>query len=494
MIDGVVLRPFRTAARVVRRHLFVKFVLVTLGLGFVANGVVLSIYYQHRRTQVIGEAAAEIATITNRIGRPIARYLAVGELAPARDLLAVFAALPYAVCADLFTTTGAPALSWPAIGCARIRRPGEEIRIDLPAADGAASLMVRYNRALVLANLNREFLVLIGIGVIGGLAILLPAIATFLLIINRPLARLLGAIEQFQRHEEPTHVHHRSEDELGQVIQSYNMMIDREVQRVAQIRNAHRSIVESVTYASRIQRGLLPRAERLQACFADAAVLWEPRDVVGGDIYWVSASPRRTTVAVLDCTGHGVPGGFMTMVAISTLERIVAERDDLSPAEILRRLNGLMRRLLNQDVPDPASNDGMDAAICQIDAANRTIAFAGAKLSLLLARGDAVTRIRGDAISIGYADSPPDPCFRETTLPLTDPTRIFLATDGMVGQPGGARRMAFGYRRLMRLIAERADAPLERVLHGLKAEFAAYAGDEPRRDDMTVVAFAPRLG
>jgi serine phosphatase RsbU (regulator of sigma subunit) len=477
----------------VRRRLFLKFAVATIGIGLVANGLVLSAYRQYRESQAIGEVAGEIATVASRVGRPLVGYLAREDLKPARDLLAVFAAFPYVICADA-TSAGTEAVaSWPVIGCTRIKRAGEDVRITLPAAGAPAELLVRFDRDRALEDVRREFGILGTLAGIGGLAILLPALLTFLLIINRPLARMLAAIEEFKLHDIPRRVDYRSEDEIGRVVQSYNLMLDREVQRVTEVRNAHQAILESVSYASRIQRGLLPPPSRLETLFAEVAVLWEPRDVVGGDFYWVSSAGPRTTIAVVDCTGHGVPGAFLTLVAVSTLERIVGERADLAPAEILRRLNDLIRRLLNQDVAEPASNDGMDAAICQIDPSARRMVFAGARLSLLLDQAGRLTRIQGDRISIGYADSPASPRFRETTIPLDETTRLFLVTDGITDQPGGPKGLAFGFRRLVRGLTEHQGAPLARALEGVASSLAAYAAREPRRDDLTLIGFRPKL-
>jgi serine phosphatase RsbU (regulator of sigma subunit) len=304
---------------------------------------------------------------------------------------------------------------------------------------------------------------------------------------------MLSAIERFEQNDLTARVDYDAPDEIGQVTRSYDTMLDREVARGAEIREAHHAIVESVSYASRIQRGLLPRPERLAASFADFAVRWEPRDVVGGDIYWVSAAARLPTIVLLDCTGHGVPGGFMTMLAISTLERVCAQHDDLGPAELLGRLNALTRTLLNQDGPGPSSNDGMDAAAVQIDAANGIATFAGAHLSLIVVQGDRVRRVRGDKASIGYADSPADLRLAEARVPLDRATRLVLVSDGVIDQPGGPKQIAFGYERLRRSIARHRAGSLEDVLAGLKAEFDSYTQGEPRRDDVTMIAVAPRL-
>lgn len=484
--------PLRAIGRLIRRSLFAKFILATIGIGLIANGIALVAFYQYRQALAIGSTAAEIATVANRVGSPVARYMAADDPAPARDLLAVFAAFPYVICAD-FMRGDEVAVSWPVIGCARINRTGEELRIPIAAASVPAGLVVRYDPGQALAELHREFMMLAGLALVGGIAIILPAVVAFRRTINRPLSRMLAAIGRFEQHDLTARVGYRSEDEIGQVTRSYDAMLDLEVKRVTEIREAHQSIVESVSYASRIQRGLLPQAQRLATTFADFAVLWQPRDVVGGDIYWVSTTGRLPMIVLLDCTGHGVPGGFMTMLAISTLERVLAEHDDLGPAELLGRLNALTRNLLNQDIANPSSNDGMDAAACQIDAASGSAIFAGAHLSLLVAQGDRVRRVRGDRTSIGYADSPADLELTETRVPLDHATRLLLVSDGVTDQPGGQRQIAFGHQRLQRSIARHAASSLEQLLESVKADFDAYTEGEVRRDDVTMVAIAPRL-
>ncbi len=498
MKRGFRVRLLESVAGPFRRHLFLKFVAATLGIGVLANTLVLGAFYQYRQSQVIGTAAAEIATIGNRIVRPIAGHVAAGQTRPAQDLLSVFAAFHYIICADVEAADGTVVASWPAIGCARIREQGETVRIAWPG-DDTATIIVRYDQGRVLEALRREFLVLGGLALIGGLAIILPALVTFFWIINRPLSRLLGAIEAFKQHERAEWVDYASGDEIGRVIHSYNKMLELEVQRVAEVRDAHASILDSVTYASRIQRALLPSAERLAEPFADAAAIWQPRDGVGGDIFWISPPGPKTTLAVFDCTGHGVPGALLTMLAIASLERVIAETADPGPAQILGDLNRLMRRTLRQEAVTPAgdldlgpvNNDGLDAAILQIDSKRGEAVFAGARLPLLLERRGKVTRLRGDRISLGYADSPPDHRFAATSLPLEPGLRFFIVTDGVTDQIGGARRRAFGHRRLTQILVDASGQELEAVLAAVLAAVDRHAAGEIRRDDLTMLAVEP---
>jgi len=477
---------------VIRRRIFLKYILATLLVGIALNIVVLAFYYEHRRDTQTGQIAAEIATVANRIARPVSALVLQGEVHRARELLSVFAAFPYAICTDLYLDeSDQPVTSWPVIGCARMKKPGRDISVALPGAGAGATMQVRIDPTILAAELRAEFLVLGALGMVGGLALVLGGVIAFLWFINRPLSLLLTAIERFERHDDPQRVAYQSEDEIGKVVDSYNMMLDREVERVSEIREAHRFILDSVTYATRIQQGLLPTQEQLTTACAESSVLWQPRDGVGGDIYWVHSNGPRTTIALIDCTGHGVPGGFMTMLAIATLERIFTAEENLTPGEILTRLSDLTRGLLNQDAANPVSNDGMDAAICRIDTASAEGIFAGARLSLILCSAGRAKRIRGDRLSLGYADTPAGPRFEETTFPVGADTKLFLTTDGVIDQLGGPRYIAFGYRRFMDIVEANASQSLDETLGELERELSEYAGDVKRLDDVAVLAFRP---
>lgn len=476
-----------------RRRIFFKYILATILIGVALNSLILAFYYQQRQAEQTGEVAAEIATISNRVAGPAASLVRKGEPVGARELLSIFAAFDYVICADLHIDgTDRPAASWPIIGCERIKKPGRAIDAPLPLVGKDARMRVRIDPEKLAADLRNEFLVLVALGVAGGLALTLAGVAAFLWFINRPLSLMLGAIESFERHGDPQKVDYRAEDEIGKVVASYNMMLDREVERVSEIRDAHKAILDSVTYATRIQQGLLPTQEQIAASFGEAAVIWQPRDLVGGDIYWVFSSEERTTVTLLDCTGHGVPGGFMTMLAIATLERIFTENESLTPGTILTMLSDLTRGLLNQDTQEASSNDGMDAAICQIDTATGRAVFAGARLSLLHLKEGKVERIKGDRISLGYPDTPKSPRFTETALETGESSALFMVSDGLTDQIGGKKRIAFGYRRAMRLIETHASQSLQEILNTLEARLNDYSRNEPRLDDLTVVAFRPR--
>jgi len=485
-------RLISTAVGFLRRRIFLKHILATLLIGGTLNAVVLFWYEDYKAGAQTDQVAAEMAAIANRIARPAADLIEAGNASQARGLLAVFSGFPYVVCADLrLKQGGKPAVSWPVIGCAKINKPGFDIEVSAPTAGGEVTMLVRIDPEVLANELRTEVGVVVALGVMGGLALILAGAGAFLWLIDRPLRQMLHAIERFEQHDDPEKISYQSDDEIGKVVTSYNMMLDREVERVTAIRDAHRQIVDSVTYATRIQQGLLPTASQCAAAFEDFAVIWEPRDLVGGDIYWVRTTGPLTTVAVIDCTGHGVPGGFMTMLAIATLERLYFEDETLGPAETLSRLSDLTRMLLSQDGDDATSNDGMDAAICQINTSDQTATFSGARISLLAVSNGKATRIRGDRMSIGYPDTPSSPQFVEHKVHLEDDTMLMITTDGLIDQLGGTKRLAFGYQNLLPVLTNQAIGSAKDLLSAVQKAFQDYSADEERLDDLTVLGFRP---
>ena len=163
----------------------------------------------------------------------------------------------------------------------------------------------------------------------------------------------------------------------------------------------------------------------------------------------------------------------------------------LTPGAALSRLSDHTRTLLNQDRAGGNSNDGMDAAMCRMDATTGELVFAGARLSLLIAGTEGVQRIRGDRISLGYPDTPAGPRFEEHTLRPEDGATVVIATDGLTDQPGGRRGRAFGYGRAIAALTSGGTDAAAR-LAALSQAFEAHVGTGERRDDLTVLAFRPR--
>lgn len=265
----------------------------------------------------------------------------------------------------------------------------------------------------------------------------------------------------------------------------------------AALRQVNASLNESIRYARRIQLSLLPSREAQAALVGrlldEVAVAWQPLDLVGGDYYWIGEVDGRCIVAVIDCTGHGVPGAFMTAIAASALARILQDHAAEDPALILARMNALVRNALRQNGEDAASNDGLDAAVCIVDPARRSLSFAGANLPLLYADGEGLHLVKGDRHSLGYRESRPDFAFHRHELALEPGMRFYLFTDGVTDHIGGPSRRLFGTRRLQEALRGVAGLPVTEQLQRLIDTLDGYRGSEPRRDDMTFIGFSPLL-
>ncbi|GBC61027.1 hypothetical protein DENIS_1987 [Desulfonema ishimotonii] len=251
----------------------------------------------------------------------------------------------------------------------------------------------------------------------------------------------------------------------------------------------NRKIMDSISYARIIQTSLLADSDRVSAYLPDSFFLWMPRDMVGGDIFYTDSFGDQFVVAVVDCTGHGVPGAFMTMIAASGLRRIVRDDGCHDPGEILKRLNFIVKTSLHQDTDHALSDDGLDAGICFADKGSGELRFAGARISLFHTCDGQIGEIRGNRHSIGYRRSDLSYTFTGHTLPLRENMTFYMATDGFTDQLGGKKELRFGKKRLRKLMALNWNQPVEKQRDIFLNTFNTYKGDREMQDDVTVVGF-----
>jgi serine phosphatase RsbU (regulator of sigma subunit) len=256
--------------------------------------------------------------------------------------------------------------------------------------------------------------------------------------------------------------------------------------------SANRLILDSIRYASRIQSAILPAKNALASASRDHFLIWEPRDVVGGDFFWVHPAQGGHVVIVGDCTGHGVPGAFMTLIACGLLDRILQAVSPDQPSRILGELHRGLQALLGQDQGEGATDDGLEAGVCFLSEAERRLVFSGARLSLWRTDGGAPDEIKGDRAGIGYRRFAHDTKFTDVPVELANGSRFYMTTDGLIDQVGGPRRISFGKRRFAAFIAEHQARPMPEQAEALRQAVVAYQGGERRRDDLTVLGFSPR--
>ena len=258
-----------------------------------------------------------------------------------------------------------------------------------------------------------------------------------------------------------------------------------------ELAQAFEFISSSIEYASKIQRALLPPEDFLAEGLADHFVIWEPRDVVGGDIYWFRQINGGYLIVLTDCTGHGVPGAFMTMIATGALDRALRDHPDGDPAMLLNYFNRSVKRWLGQDQDGGESDDGMEIGVCRLTKKGRArrVTFAGARFSLFHADGKTVHEVKGDKSGIGYRRVPLDQVFTNQVINTGSKNAFYMASDGLTDQVGGGKNRMFGKRRFVQVLEDVHGMPMAEQKQYLLRIFADYQGDQARRDDLSIIGF-----
>ena len=239
---------------------------------------------------------------------------------------------------------------------------------------------------------------------------------------------------------------------------------------------------------------MLPARRTLETIMHDHFLVWEPRDIVGGDFFWFHRTNRGYFIILGDCTGHGVPGAFMTLIACGLLDRHLRTMEEPSPAALLGKLHRDLQTMLGQDTGrdgEGTTDDGFDAGVCFVDPADRSLLYSGARFPLLIGRHGAIEELKGDRSGIGYRRVPADSAFSEVRLDLTGAEAFYMTTDGLIDQVGGERRRSFGRKRAIEILSHHQGVPMAAQRDALVAAFAHHQGEEKRRDDVTVIGFVP---
>jgi serine phosphatase RsbU (regulator of sigma subunit) len=211
-------------------------------------------------------------------------------------------------------------------------------------------------------------------------------------------------------------------------------------------------ITASIKYASRLQENILPSPQKIKRLLHESFVFFRPKDIVSGDFYFVNEQEGKVVFAAVDCTGHGVPGAFMSLVGHNALNNAIRLNPDLNPASILKDLNKLSLRALNSEKNEAqAMRDGMDIALCVLDRENNQLEFAGAHNHLYLVRNEKIEVYRGDKISIGSLESA-DEDFTRYKIRTQKKDMLYIFTDGYPDQFGGAKGKKFMYEPFRKML------------------------------------------
>lgn len=253
-----------------------------------------------------------------------------------------------------------------------------------------------------------------------------------------------------------------------------------------EIEHKNQEITDSIVYARRIQEAILPIRTTLNRLLPEHFLFYRPRDIVSGDFYWFTELADRTVLAVVDCTGHGVPGAFMSVLGCSLLDQIVNEQGVSEAGHIVNRLDQAVQTHLKQQQVDASTYDGMDLTLCTIDREQSQVRFAGAGQSLYWVHRGEIRRVAGDRFPVGGGQRQHNP-FTEHRLDCTPGDMLYLLSDGYLDQFGGASRTKFMHKRFRGLIGEIHTLPADEQYRRIEACFDHWKGEHRQLDDVLVI-------
>ncbi|HAN18443.1 MAG: hypothetical protein A2X13_06510 [Bacteroidetes bacterium GWC2_33_15] len=255
----------------------------------------------------------------------------------------------------------------------------------------------------------------------------------------------------------------------------------------------NKNITDSIIYAKRIQEALMPSMNLFKRLLSNSFVLYKPKDIVSGDFYWVNERNNKTFIAIVDCTGHGVPGAFMSIIGFELLRNITDDQGVESADQILKDLNKGVATTFGKDTNNVRLKDGMDIALCVIDKKNAVLEYAGAFRPMYFIRDNKIEEIKGDRFSVGLLNESVDGQINKTVIKLNKEDIFYLFSDGYADQFGGPEGKKFKYRRFRHMLLTIHKLPLDQQKIYLEKSLDEWRGDFEQVDDVLIVGFKPEL-
>ncbi len=344
-------------------------------------------------------------------------------------------------------------------------------------------------------NIQITLMIIISIGVVFNILIALYATR----ILSNPVSDLSNSIHAVIASDFSKNIDlqtFNTKDEIGRLAGDFTFMLQKVQSNISEIREKSEKIeqkqkllLDSLRYAQRIQHAILPDDNDLLKHFSEYFVIYRPQHFVSGDFYWFVEKYNKKFLAVVDCTGHGVPGAFMSMIGHTLLTKIITQDKIFNPAEILENLHREVKEALHQE--ENKNDDGMDVCLCVVEnipdqIQNVRIVYAGAKSSLFYSQDNAIQQVKGTNRSIGGRSKHAQKDFVSTELILFRDEMIYLCTDGMIDQNDTSNRK-YGKTRFFHLLHKisRYDTPTQRQL--LEKELDTFMTNQVQRDDITIM-------
>ena len=253
---------------------------------------------------------------------------------------------------------------------------------------------------------------------------------------------------------------------------------------------SHKNITDSINYAQKIIEALLPPLKSFKKIFPDSFILLLPKDIVSGDFYWFAEKNDNVFVAAVDCTGHGIPGAFMSIIGIDLFRNII-DVDEDDPSRILNKMNIEVIKILQKQSDEFNLKDGMDLSLCIINKKTNRLKFSGAYNPLYLLRDGNLTQLRADRFSVGHANIDENEIFSTHNFKISENDVIYIFSDGYTDQFGGVDNKKFKFRRFRHLLLSIHEKPLEKQKQILELSHLNWRREAEQVDDIIVIGFKP---
>lgn len=254
------------------------------------------------------------------------------------------------------------------------------------------------------------------------------------------------------------------------------------------IQEQQEDITSSIQYAKRIQVNLLPHVSKIEQSFKNCFIIYKPRDIVSGDFYWMERIGDITVFSLSDCTGHGVPGSFMSLLGINLLNSIVLENKLLEPAKILDELDKKLIHVLPRGNGENKVNDGMEITICAYNHKTKELSYALAGGKFVLLQNGELNVLKGDSKHIGDYRDEVIFKYKEDKITLNEEDTIYLLSDGFQDQFGGPRNKKFNFKKMRLIFEENQNKPLLDQKETLERAFIDWIAEYEQTDDVSVIA------
>lgn len=272
--------------------------------------------------------------------------------------------------------------------------------------------------------------------------------------------------------------------ELEQKVKDRTIKIEKQKE---EIEEQKKHIMDSIYYARRIQNAILPSFAMIDRHLKNYFILYMPKDIVSGDFYWMHEADGLFMVSAVDCTGHGVPGAFMSIVGYNQLNFAVNVKKARTAADILDELNKGVISTLNENKSDSSIKDGMDMALCVFDFLAKKVEFAGANNPLVMVRNNGIVKFKGDRFPIGAFEGEKPQLFKNTEIDLIDGDCLYISSDGYVDQFGGPENKKFMSKRFEELLLEINSLSMNEQKEILQNRLFEWKGTSEQVDDILVI-------